>query len=62
MNVALLSALSKVVIAGEQAGFTLPELIQLLNKGISVETILELIDLRLEERRLGTSSASRWIM
>jgi hypothetical protein len=40
MNAALLSALSKVVITGEQAGFAVPELIQLLNKGISVETHL----------------------
>ena len=64
MKVSLLTALSKLVVAGEQAGFTIEELIQLLNKGTSVETILELITLRLEARmpEVAPLACSRWVM
>jgi hypothetical protein len=37
----------KLAIAGEQAGFTLEQMIQILNAGISVETLLNWIELRL---------------
>jgi hypothetical protein len=40
MNVQLLTALSKLVVAGEQARFTVEELIRLLNAGIGMEAIL----------------------
>ena len=61
MNVQLLTALSKLVVAGEQAGFSVDELIRLLNAGIGMEDILNLIALRLERREAGTV-ATRWIM
>jgi len=64
MNVQLLTALSKLVVAGEQAGFSVDELIRLLNAGIGMEDILNLISLRLELREAETvaASSSRWIM
>jgi hypothetical protein len=44
----LMIAISKLAAAGEQAGFTIEEMIDLLNSGLSVETLLELIAWRLE--------------
>ncbi len=41
-------AIGKLAIAGEQAGFTIEQMIDLLNSGLSVETLLELIARRLE--------------
>jgi len=49
----LVSAIRKLAIAGQQAGFSLEQMIDLLNAGLSVETLLDLIALRLE----GTQSA-----
>lgn len=43
----LVLAVSKLAAAGEQAGFTLAEMIQLLDNGLSVETLLDLIRWRL---------------
>ena len=63
----LLAAFGKLAIAGEQAGFTLEQMIELLNEGLSVETLLELISWRLdlEEARkpiAAPASSSGWIM
>jgi hypothetical protein len=41
------NAIRKLAIAGEQAGFSLDQMIQLLNSGMSVVTLLDLIALRL---------------
>lgn len=49
----------KLAVAGEQAGFSLEEMIQILNAGVSVETLLHLIELRLSE---AAPSSSSWIM
>lgn len=49
-NPSLLSAVGKLAIAGEQAGFSLEQMIELLNAGLSVETLLELITWRFEEK------------
>jgi hypothetical protein len=38
------SAINKLVIAGEQAGFSLEQMIQLLDDGLSVENLLDLIE------------------
>ena len=43
----LVLAISKLAAAGEQAGFTLEQMIQLLDDGLSVETLLDLISWRL---------------
>jgi hypothetical protein len=49
----------KLAVAGEQAGFSLEEMIQILNAGVSVETLLHLIELRLRE---AAPSSSSWMM
>ena len=54
----LVLATSKLAAAGEQAGFTLEQMIELLNRGLGVETLLELICWRLHGGSLGISSAS----
>jgi hypothetical protein len=41
------NAIRKLAVAGEQAGFTLDQMIQLLNSGMSVVTLLDLIAWRL---------------
>lgn len=41
------NAIRKLAVAGEQAGFSLDQLIELLNSGMSVVSLLDLIALRL---------------
>jgi hypothetical protein len=52
----------KLAIAGEQAGFTLEQMIQILNAGVSVETLLNWIELRLVGVDPDPPRSSRWIM
>jgi hypothetical protein len=52
----------KLAIAGEQAGFSLEQMIQMLNAGITVQTLLQLIEWRLGEVRPSPARSSRWIM
>jgi hypothetical protein len=47
--------------AGERAGFTIEQMIELLNTGASVETLLTLIEWRLCSPAVVPSS-SRWTM
>lgn len=62
----LLTAVSKLVMFGEQAGFSLEQMIQLLNTGVSVETLLELIAQRLDndvrEPIAAPTSSYRWMI
>ena len=51
----------KLAIAGEQAGFSVVGMIQMLNAGITVETLLDLIEWRLRDA-VPESRSSRWIM
>jgi hypothetical protein len=46
-NQVLIGAIRKLALAGEQAGFNVPEMIELLNTGVSVDTLLDLICCRL---------------
>jgi hypothetical protein len=46
-NPSLILAISKLAAAGQQAGFTLEQMIDMLDHGLEVETLLELICLRL---------------
>jgi hypothetical protein len=59
-NPSLVRAISKLAAAGEQAGFTLEQMIELLDRGLEVETLLDLICMRL----CGVPSActSNWVM
>ena len=64
-NPSLILAISKLAVAGEQAGFTQEQMIGLLDAGVEVETLLELISLRLQGVRLATisrSAPSNWVM
>jgi len=63
----LLTAVSKLAMFGERAGFSLERMIQLLNTGVSVHTLLQLIAQRLDDDArkpvaAPTCSSSRWIM
>lgn len=55
-------AVYKLSVAGEQAGFSLEQMIQLLNAGVSVETLLLLIECRLGAIGHGPARSSRWTM
>ncbi len=48
-NNTLERAVCKLAIAGEQAGFSVEQMIEFLNAGLSVEGLLDLIALRLEK-------------
>lgn len=43
------SGIEKLAMAGQQAGFSTEQMIELLNAGIGVETLLDLISWRLEQ-------------
>jgi hypothetical protein len=60
----LIRAVSKLAVAGEQAGFTLEQMIELLNDGLSVATLLDLIACRLHAAPLPRefSPHSQWVM
>lgn len=58
-------AVAKLAIAGEQAGFTIEQMIQLLNDGLSVESLLNLIQSSLDRQKQTTAlpaSSSRWVV
>ena len=65
-NTTLQLAIGKLAIAGEQAGLSLEQMIQLLDNGLTVETLLELITWRLTEIRTPVttppSCSARWIV
>jgi hypothetical protein len=57
----------KLALAGERAGFSLEQMIELLNAGVSVGSLLALIEWELTDRTLPCGdpddlSSSRWIM
>ena len=53
--------IQKVITAGQQAGFTLDQMIELLQKGLTVESLLRLIEWRLSPPVVEPRS-SRWLM
>lgn len=58
----LVRAIGKLAAAGERAGFTLEEMIQLLDGGVSVEMLLELITRRLESQPPHSRQSTNWVM
>jgi hypothetical protein len=58
----LSDTICRLAIAGEEAGFSLEDMIQLLNAGLTVETLLNLIEWRLCQAEPRTPSSSRWLM
>jgi hypothetical protein len=53
----LVSAVSKLALVGQRAGFSIDEIIRMLNGGLTVEELLELIELRLEKTATSDMSA-----
>jgi hypothetical protein len=62
----LYSAICKLAIAGERAGFTVEQMIGLLNAGLTVESLVDMIEERLSPHNYSATvpqmSSSRWIM
>lgn len=60
---ALVSGIAKLAAVGEQAGFTVEQMIGLLNAGLEVEGLVELIAWRLEQPNLPpVASSSGWVI
>lgn len=60
----LVGAIERLAIAGQQAGFSVEQMIDLLNDGMAVATLLDLIDWRLEALRnppILHGSSSGWV-
>ena len=53
--------IKKFVQAGENAGFTVQQMIDLLRKGLSVKTLMDMIEWRLS-KPIEAPRSSRWIM
>jgi hypothetical protein len=57
----LTRAVEKLAHAGEQAGFTVEDMIRLLNAGLSVEALLDLIERSMQAPPVAAPRSSRWI-
>jgi hypothetical protein len=57
----LVAAVSKLAVAGEQAGFSLEHMIQLLDAGLSVETRF-VSSVKTPSDQLNEAASSCWIM
>ena len=61
----LLTAVSKLALDGERAGFTVEQLIELLEAGIPVASLLELVRWRLEMKARTAAPncvSGNWVM
>jgi hypothetical protein len=58
---ALAHAIEKLARAGEQAGISVEEMIQILNGGVSVSILLDFIELSLEAHRENATRHPHWI-
>jgi hypothetical protein len=58
----LISGIAKLATAGQQAGFSVEQMIQLLNAGLEVDGLIDLIAWRLEQPRplAPVASSSGW--
>jgi hypothetical protein len=64
-RVPLITAVRELVIVGERAGFSIEEMVELLNAGVSLKCLLELIAERINadlETGTGPLGRSRWVM
>jgi hypothetical protein len=54
----------KLALAGEQAGFTIEQMIEFLNAGITVETLFRIIEWKLTHAPVEASQlrSSQWVM
>jgi hypothetical protein len=60
----LLSGVEKLAVAGQQAGFSIEQMIGFLSPGMAVETLLDLISWRLEQPqpKVPVLSSSHWVV
>ena len=60
----LVSGIAKLATAGQQAGFSVEHMIQLLNAGIEVEGLIDLIAWRLEQPLplAPVAASSQWVV
>jgi hypothetical protein len=58
----LIRAVEKLAQAGEQAGFSVEDLIRMLNAGLTVETLLDIIERNLQPLSPEPLRSSRWVM
>ena len=58
----LAQAVERVAVIGEQAGFSVEDMIHMLDAGLAVEMLLEIIDRSLQLPQEETGRSSRWIM
>jgi len=59
------SSVYKLTMAGEQAGFTIEQMIEMLNAGMTVESLLNLIEWKLNRAsapQCQNPRSSRWVM
>jgi hypothetical protein len=61
MEKPIMAAIGKLVLAGEKAGFTVEQMIQILQAGASVEGLLRMIEWRMYPPVI-EPRASLWIM
>jgi hypothetical protein len=57
-----LVVVEKLADAGEQAGFSVKDMIRMLNAGLTVETLLDIIERNLQPPSPEPLRSSRWIM
>jgi len=55
----IVRSIGKLIIAGEQAGFTIEEMIELLNGGLTMAALLDLIGTRLQAMDLFVGDPAR---
>jgi hypothetical protein len=53
--------IDRLVRAGEQAGLSVADMIQILNAGVSVEILLNLIERNLQSAQTATGRSSRYV-
>jgi hypothetical protein len=58
----LVRAVERLAEAGEQAGFSIEDMIRMLNAGLTVEALLNVIECSLQPPPEETPRSSRWIM
>lgn len=58
----LAASVCKLAMAGEQAGFTVEQMIRLLNAGVTVETLMDIIERRLSHKVPTRPAPARWIV
>lgn len=58
----LKDSIAKLAIAGERAGFTVEQMIRMLNAGVTIEGLLRAIEFRLADQFPVNPRTSIWVM